>query len=108
VDIAGQYAYLQIFERRGVKDLFLSFPLPRPEDDRRLTQSPPPLCSLVITGSRPPQAWSNFGGHITFAPADELSGQAVYHRRELAQGPYHASWAVPEGCDYDGVSAEFV
>eukprot|EP00249_Psilotum_nudum_P011701 c23332_g1_i2 orf=505-1323(-) len=55
--------------------------------------------SLIVTGTRNTEWWST---------ANSVVGQPVYHRRELAQGPYRAVWCLPDNIKIDSVSAEFV
>jgi len=57
--------------------------------------------SLVITGNRSTDWWKhgNGNGH---------GNGGVYHRQELAQGPYRAVWRLPKTCDTSAITAEFI
>lgn len=52
---------------------------------------------LVITGKRSTEWWR-----------DGNNKYAVYHKRELSEGPYCVAWQLPANSNRDAVSAEFV
>ncbi|KAG6548192.1 hypothetical protein Mapa_010243 [Marchantia paleacea] len=57
--------------------------------------------SLVVTGSRVTDWWKSNGNGVN-------GGGTVYHRRELAQGPYRTVWRLPKNGDINGITAEFI
>ncbi|CAM6091351.1 unnamed protein product [Calypogeia fissa] len=54
--------------------------------------------SLIVTGSRATDWWK----------ASNNGNGTVYHRRELAQGPYRAVWRLPKNGNINGTTAEFI
>lgn len=52
---------------------------------------------LVVTGKRFTEWWR-----------DGNNKRAVYHKRELSEGPYCVAWQFPANSNRDAVSAEFV
>ncbi|KAG0577315.1 hypothetical protein M758_5G141100 [Ceratodon purpureus] len=72
--------------------------------------------SLVVSGSRSTDWWKN-NGESDKHPNGNGNGNgngnangngSVYHRRELARGPYRAVWRLPKNADLGGISAEFI
>ncbi|KAL2643959.1 hypothetical protein R1flu_011546 [Riccia fluitans] len=57
--------------------------------------------SLIVTGSRATEWWKSNGNGVN-------GGGTVYHRRELAQGPYRTVWRLPKNVDINGITAEFI
>lgn len=57
--------------------------------------------SLVITGNRSTDWWKHGSGN-------GHGNGGVYHRQELAQGPYRAVWRLPKTCDTSAITAEFM
>ncbi|CAK9191643.1 unnamed protein product [Sphagnum troendelagicum] len=53
--------------------------------------------SLIITGNRSTDWWKSGNGN-----------GGVYHRQELAQGPYRAIWHIPKNGDIGAVTADFI
>ncbi len=53
--------------------------------------------SLIITGNRSTDWWKSGNGN-----------GGVYHRQELAQGPYRAIWHIPKNGDIGAVTADFM
>lgn len=52
---------------------------------------------LIVTGQRSTEWWR-----------DGNEKSAVYHKRELSEGPYRLVWHLPDNSNKDAVSAEFV
>ncbi|KAH9314324.1 hypothetical protein KI387_022951, partial [Taxus chinensis] len=52
---------------------------------------------LIVTGKRSTESWR-----------DGNSKYAVYHKREISEGPYRVVWQLPANSNRDAVSAEFV
>lgn len=52
---------------------------------------------LIVTGQRSTEWWR-----------DGNEKSAVYHKRELSEGPYRVVWHMPRNSNKDAVSAEFV
>eukprot|EP00250_Pteridium_aquilinum_P006109 c16091_g1_i2 orf=213-1094(-) len=54
---------------------------------------------LLVSGSRSMEGWIDNG---------KQSEEALYHRRELSQGPFMARWPIPKNTDIDRIFAEFM
>uniref|UniRef100_A0A0D6R9F8 SHSP domain-containing protein n=1 Tax=Araucaria cunninghamii TaxID=56994 RepID=A0A0D6R9F8_ARACU len=52
---------------------------------------------LIVTGKRSTEWWK-----------EGNDKSAVYHKRELSEGPYHVVWQLPANSNKDAVSAEFI
>lgn len=57
------------------------------------------FCRLLVSGSRSGDIWVD---------KSKQSEEAVYHRRELARGPFRAHWLLPKNSNIDSISAEFM
>lgn len=66
------------------------------------------LSSLVISGSRATDWWKNNDDSHSDGNGSANGNGSVYHRRELAQGPYRAVWRLPKNADDGAVTAEFM
>jgi hypothetical protein len=64
----------------------------------------------VISGSRSTDWWKNNGDNDRYANSNgnAIGNGSVYHRRELARGPYRAVWRLPKNADLGGITAEFM
>lgn len=54
---------------------------------------------LIITGTRSTEWWLNL---------TKVNRSAIYHCRELSQGPYRVVWHIPRDGNVDFITAEFI